>query len=45
MYQMRKKTDDFVWSDATNEAFEALTKQLVETPVLAAPIEKEPLLL
>ena len=45
LYQMLKKTDDFVWSDAANEAFEALKKQLAEPPVLAAPIDKEPLLL
>ena len=45
MYQMMKKTDDFVWSDASNEAFEALKRQLAEPPVLATPIEKEPLLL
>ena len=44
MYQMMK-TDDFVWSDAANEAFEDLKKQLDEPPVLAAPIDKEPLLL
>ena len=42
---MMKKTDHFVWSDAANEAFEALKKQLPEPPVLAAPIGKEPLLL
>ena len=45
MYKMMKKTYNFVWSDAANEAFEALERQLVEPPVLAAPIEKEPLLL
>jgi hypothetical protein len=45
LYQMMKKTDDFVWSDAANEAFEALKKQLAESPVLAAPVDKEPLLL
>ena len=39
------KTNHFVWSDAANKAFEALKKQLVEPPVLAAPIQKEPLLL
>ena len=39
------KADHFVWSDAANEAFEALKKQLVEPPILAAPIGKEPLLL
>ena len=40
-----KKTDDFVWSDAADAAFEALKKQLAEPPVLAAPIAKEPMLL
>ena len=45
LYQMMKKTDDFVWSDAANSAFEDLKKQLAEPPVLAAPVEKEPLLL
>ena len=45
LYQMMKKIDDFVWSDAANSAFEDLKKQLVEPPVLAAPVEKEPLLL
>jgi hypothetical protein len=42
---MMKKMDDFVWSNAANDAFEALKKQLVEPPVLAAPIDKEPLLM
>ena len=45
LYQMMKKTDDFVWSDAANFAVEDLKKQLAEPPVLAAPVEKEPLLL
>ena len=34
-----------MWSDAADQAFEALKKQLAELPVLAAPIDKEPLLL
>ena len=38
LYQMMKKTDNFIWSDATNEAFEALKKQLTEPTILAAPI-------
>ena len=42
---MMKKTDHFVWSDAADQAFEALKKQLAEPLVLAAPIDKEPLLL
>ena len=45
LYHMLKKTDNFVWSDAANAAFEDLKKQLAEPPVLAAPIDKEPLLL
>ena len=45
LYQMMKKTDNFVWSDASNAAFEDLKKQLGEPPVLAAPIDKESLLL
>ena len=42
---MLKKTDDFVWSDAANAAFEELKRQLIEPPVLAAPVDHEPLLL
>ena len=42
LYQMMKKTDDFVWSDAANAAFEDLKRQLTEPPVLVAPIDKEP---
>ena len=45
LYQMMKKTDNFVWSDAADAAFEDLNKQLAEPPVLAAPVDKEPLLL
>ena len=45
LYQMLKKTDNFVWSEAADKVFENLKKQLVEPPVLAAPIDKEPLLL
>ena len=40
-----KKTDNFVWSDAGNTAFEDLKRQLSEPPVLAAPIDREPLML
>ena len=42
---MLKKTDHFVWSEAADKAFEDMKKQLVEPPVLAAPIDKEALLL
>ena len=42
---MMKKMDNFVWSDAANSAVEDLKRQLAEPSVLAAPVEKEPLLL
>ena len=45
LYQLMKKTDDFIWNDAANAAFADLKRQLAELSVLAAPIEKEPLLL
>ena len=45
LYQMLMKTDDFVWSEAADKAFEDLKRTLAEPPVLAAPIDKEPLLL
>ena len=45
LYQLMKKTDDFIWNDAANTAFEDLKRQLSEPPVLAAPIDKEPVLL
>ena len=45
LYQMLKKTDNFVWSDAADAAFEDLKRQLAEPPVLVAPVDKEPLLL
>src|SRR4051812_38549511 len=42
---MLKKTDQFVWSSAADQAFEDLKRQLANPPVLVAPIDKEPLLL
>ena len=45
LYKLLKKTDNFVWNQEADEAFEALKKQLSEAPVLAAPGPKEPMLL
>ena len=42
---MLKKMDNFVWRDDANKAFEDLKRQLAEPPILAAPVDKEPLLL
>ena len=41
---MLKKTDDFVWSNGADKAFEDLKRQLADPSVLAAPVDKEPLL-
>src|SRR4051794_26305672 len=45
LYQMLRKTDQFIWSSAADKALEDLKRQLANPPVLAAPIDKEPLLL
>ncbi|KAI5007614.1 hypothetical protein ZWY2020_054780 [Hordeum vulgare] len=45
LYQLLKKTDRFVWTDEANDAFEALKQQLANPSVLAAPTDKEPMLL
>src|SRR3954464_13603779 len=45
LYQLMKKTDKFVWTDRTYEAFKDLKRMLSTAPVLAAPIEKEPMML
>ena len=45
LYQLMKKTSDFTWTEESQVAFDELKKQLSTRPVLAAPKEKEPLLL
>ena len=40
-----KKTTPFEWNDQADEAFRDLKCMLSTAPVLAAPAEKEPLLL
>ena len=40
LYPMLKGTDNFIWSDAANEAFEDLKRQLANPPILAAPVIK-----
>ena len=45
MYRLLKKTDKFVWNQEADEALEALKIQLSNAPILAAPEEKEPMLL
>ena len=44
LYQLMKKTNPFEWNKA-DEAFQDLKRMLSTTPVLAAPTDKEPLLL
>src|SRR3954467_1832198 len=45
LYQLMKKSSDFKWSEEAQMAFEKLKRQLSTRPVLAAPREREPLLL
>ena len=41
LYQLMKKTDNFVWNDAANTAFEDLKRQLAEPPILAIVVERK----
>ena len=45
LYQLMKKTKSFEWNDQADEAFQDLKRMLSTAPVLAAPADKEPLLL
>jgi hypothetical protein len=45
LYRLLKKTDKFVWNPEADEALEALKIQLSNALILAAPEEKEPLVL
>src|SRR3954465_15655469 len=44
LYQLMKKSPNFIWTEEAQMAFDELKKQLSTRPVLAAPKEKEPLL-
>src|SRR3954468_9093382 len=45
LYQLMKKTKKFTWTPQADEAFRELKRKLSTTPILAAPIEKEPMML
>jgi hypothetical protein len=45
LYQLMKKTDHFIWSQRTDDAFNDLKQALSIAPVLAAPASREPMLL
>ena len=45
LYQLMKKTSPFEWNGKADEAFQDLKRMLSTAPVLAAPTDKEPLLL
>src|SRR3954469_11325196 len=40
-----KKTEKFTWTPQTNKKFKELKHMLSTAPILAAPIEKEPMML
>jgi hypothetical protein len=45
LYQLMKKTDHFVWSQRTDDAFNDLKQALSIAPILAAPASRKPMLL
>src|SRR4051812_22507220 len=45
LYQLMKKTEKFAWNLQANEAFKELKRMLSTAPILATPMEKEPMLL
>src|SRR3954470_4410720 len=45
LYLLMKKTQKFTWTPQANEAFKELKRMLSTVPILAAPIEKEPMML
>ena len=45
LYKLLKKTEKFTWTAEADVALEELKKMLQEAPILAAPRDKEPLLL
>src|ERR1041385_3186945 len=45
LYQLMKKTDKFSWTAQADDAFKQLKRMMSTTPVLAAPKEKEPMML
>ena len=44
-YQLMNKTEKFTWTPQADEAFKQLKRMLSTAPVLAAPAEKEPMLM
>ena len=45
LYRLMKKSTHFEWNDQADQAFDELKKMLTTPSVLAAPTEKEPMLL
>ena len=45
LYQLMKKTEKFTWTPQADEAFKELKRMLSTAPILAAPTEKEPMML
>src|SRR3954466_14680970 len=45
LYQLMKKSEKFTWTPQAAEAFRDLKRMLSTAPILAAPTEKEPMML
>ena len=45
LYALMRKSDTFVWTPQADAAFKELKKMLATAPILASPLEKEPMML
>jgi hypothetical protein len=45
LYKLKKKSDDFIWTDKADAALKDLKRVLSTAPVLAGPEDQEPMLL
>jgi hypothetical protein len=45
LYALMKKLDAFAWTPQADAAFKELKKMLATPPILASPLEKEPMML
>src|SRR3954466_1586483 len=45
LYRLLRKSNNFIWENEADEALESLKKQLTQSPILADPKPKEPMLL
>jgi hypothetical protein len=45
LYALMKKSDTFIWTSQAHAAFKELKNMLATAPILASPLEKDPMML